>query len=52
MHRFVFLTMVTVTIGFVHSQASAQVINGCIKGNGTLKIVASPGGCANNETPI
>ena len=34
---------------FLSTAASAQVINGCIKSNGTLKIAET---CANNETPI
>jgi hypothetical protein len=39
-------------IGFGHSRASAQVINGCIKGNGTLKMVADQSDCTSRETPI
>jgi len=35
-----------------NSHASAQVINGCIKGNGTLKIVADSSGFTLRETPI
>jgi hypothetical protein len=43
---------ISAIIGFGHSQASAQVINGCIKGNGTLKIVTDPADCSDRETPI
>jgi hypothetical protein len=34
------------------SPATAQVINACVKPNGTLKVVAASGDCASNETPI
>jgi hypothetical protein len=29
-----------------------QIINGCVKNNGTLKIVDNPADCGSNETPI
>ena len=29
-----------------------QIINGCIRTNGTLKIVDDPAGCSSRETPI
>jgi hypothetical protein len=41
--RFIYLVIaVSAIIGFGYSSASAQVINGCIKGNGTLKFVTDP----------
>lgn len=53
MRRFIYLVIaVSAIISFGHSNASAQVINGCIKGNGTLKIVADPSDCSSRETPI
>ena len=53
MRRFIYLVIaVSAIISFGHSHASAQVINGCIKGNGTLKIVADPSDCSSRETPI
>jgi hypothetical protein len=46
MRQFIYLAMaVSAVIGFGHSNASAQVINGCIKGNGTLIDI-----CLNNAT--
>ena len=42
-----------VLVGLLTPRAvSAQVINGCIKANGTLKVISVPGNCGNNETPI
>ena len=53
MGRFIYGVMVvSAVIGFGHSQASAQVINGCIAKNGTLKIVADSSDCSSRETPI
>ena len=43
---------VSAIIAFGHSQASAQVINGCVSKNGTLKIVADLSDCSLRETPI
>jgi len=34
------------------SSCLAQVIQGCLKSNGQLKIVSNPGQCNNDETPI
>ena len=51
MRRFIYLAMaVSAFIGFGHSNASAQVINGCVSKNGTLKIVADPSDCTSRET--
>ncbi len=53
MRRFISpVIAVSAIIGFGNSHASAQVINGCIKGNGTLKIVADSSDCTSRETPI
>ena len=53
MRRFIYLVMtVSAIIGFGHSHASAQVINGCIKINGTLKFVNDRADCSDRETPI
>ena len=53
MRRSIYLVIaVSSVIGFGHSPASAQVINGCVKGNGTLKIVNDPAECSHRETPI
>ena len=53
MRRFIYLVIAAgAVIIFGTSRASAQVINGCIKGNGTLKIVADPSDCTSRETPI
>ena len=53
MRRFIYLAIaVSAIIGFGHSHASAQVINGCIKSNSTLKIVNDPADCSDRETPI
>jgi len=43
---------VSVIIGSGHSHASAQVINGCVSKNGSLRIVADSVECADRETPI
>jgi hypothetical protein len=45
------LAVTLVALAFA-SAASAQVINGCIKTNGTLKIVTGPADCSARETPI
>ncbi len=34
------------------TSASAEVIHACVKPNDTLKVVAAPADCGNNETPI
>ena len=53
MRRFIYLTIAaSAVIGFGITSASAQVINGCIKGNGTLKIVDDPADCSDRDTPI
>lgn len=39
-------------VATLSSVASAQVINGCIKNNGTLKIVADLAQCSSRDTPI
>jgi len=53
MRRLTYLAIsIGVIIGFGQSHASAQVINGCISKNGTLKIVADPSDCSSRETPI
>ncbi len=53
MRRFVYLAMaVSAVIGFGHSHTSAQIINGCVSKNGTLKIVADSTDCSSRETPI
>ena len=41
-----------VALVFLSATATAQVINACLKPNGTLKVVSAPGDCASNETPI
>ena len=48
------VTFLTITLALllVSEAASAQVIDGCIKPNGTLKVVTAPGSCGNNEMPI
>ena len=52
MRRFICLVIaVSAIIGFGHSNVSAQVINGCISKNGTLKIVNDPADCSDRETP-
>ena len=53
MRRFIFLVIAAgAVIIFGTSSASAQVIHGCIKTNGTLKIVSDPAECSDRETPI
>ena len=53
MRRSIYLVIAAgAVIIFGTSRASAQVINGCIKSNGTLKIVANPADCTSRETPI
>ena len=45
-------TIFAVVLLFLSAAASAQVINACIKPNGTLKVVSAPGDCGSQETPI
>ena len=53
MGQFIYLVIaVSASIGFGHSRADAQVINGCVSKNGTLKIVADPSDCSSREIPI
>ena len=46
------LLLIALAICLIGTAASAQVIHGCIKSNGTLKVVPAPGTCGNNEAPI
>ena len=53
MGRFIYLAIAaSAIIGFGNSSASAQVINGCVSKNGTLKVVSDPSDCTSRETPI
>jgi hypothetical protein len=50
--RLLTLLVIAFTTCVLSATASAQVINGCIKNNGVLKIVGAPEDCAGNETHI
>ncbi len=51
MRRFIYLVIaVSAIIGFGTSSASAQMINGCVSKNGSLKVVADPTDCSSRET--
>ena len=50
--RLLTLLLAALAICLCSAAASAQVIHGCIKSNGTLKVVDNPEQCGNNETPI
>ena len=41
---------IPLAICLVSTTAAADVIHGCVKSSGTLKVVSGPGDCDNNAT--
>jgi hypothetical protein len=46
------LIALSVALLFLPLAGTAQVIHGCVKNNGSLRIVASSSSCSGNETPL
>ncbi len=46
------LLLIAFAASLLSTAASAEVINGCIKSNGTLKVVADLSQCSSREMPI